>query len=51
MALRTPIKGQPLGTYIRKIRESQRAKGLRSKLGPTEGSEPERPAKGALLAM
>ena len=36
MALRTPTKGQPLITYHRNIRESQRVKGLRSKLSPKE---------------
>ena len=36
VALRTPTKGEPLGTYNRSIRESQRVKGLRSKLSPKE---------------
>ena len=36
MALRTPTKGQPLGTYNRSTEESQRVKGLRSKLSPKE---------------
>ena len=36
VALRTPTKGQPLGTYSRNIKESQRVKGLRSKLSPKE---------------
>ena len=36
MALRTPTKGEPLITYNRKIRESQRVKGLRSKLSRKE---------------
>ena len=34
MALRTPTKGSPLGTYNRNIRESQRVKG-----SPKEGSK------------
>ena len=34
MALRTPAKRQPVGTYTRKKRESQRDKGLRFKLSP-----------------
>ena len=36
MALKTPTKGKPLGTYKRSIRESPRVKGLRSKLSPKE---------------
>ena len=32
MTLRTPTKGEPLGTHNRSIRELQRVKGLRSKL-------------------
>ena len=36
MALGTPTKGKPLGTYNGNIRESQRVKGLRSKLSPKE---------------
>ena len=36
LALRTPTKGQPVGTYTRTIRESQRVEGLRSKLSPKE---------------
>ena len=39
MALRTPCKGCPLGTYNRSIRESQRVQGLRSKLSPKELSK------------
>ena len=38
VVLRTPTKGYHSGTYDRRIRESQRAKGLRSKLSPEEGS-------------
>ena len=30
VALRTPPQGEPLGTYNKSIRESQRVKGLRS---------------------
>ena len=37
MALRTVTEGWPLGPYNRSIRESQRVKGLRSKLSPKEG--------------
>ena len=36
MALRTPTRGSLIGTYNRNIRESQRVKGLRSKLSPKE---------------
>ena len=36
MALRTPTKGSPSITYNKNIRESQRVKGLRSKLSPKE---------------
>ena len=36
VALRTPTKGQPLGTYNWTIKESQHVKGLRSKLNPEE---------------
>ena len=39
MALKTPTKGLPLGTYNRSISESQRVKGLRSKLGRKEADE------------
>ena len=41
MALRTPTKGKPLGTFNRNIRESQRVQGLRSKLSPKEGCKPQ----------
>ena len=36
VALRTPTKGSPLGSYNRNKRESQRVNGLRSKLSPKE---------------
>ena len=39
MALRTPTKGQPLGTYNRSTRESHRVQGLRSKLSLKKRSE------------
>ena len=38
LALRTPTKGEPLPTYDRNTRESQRVKGLGSKLSPEENS-------------
>ena len=41
VALRTPTKGEPLGTDKRNIRESQRVKGLGSKLSPKEFKEDE----------
>ena len=40
VALRTPTKGKPLGTYKRNMRESQGVKGLRSKLCPKETNSP-----------
>ena len=36
VALRMPTTGDPLGTYNRNRRESERVEGLRSKLGPKQ---------------